>query len=97
MTDYYKQSLNVNLTQRATGFFDKSPIVDRYLREDYRDKLYAKWKESWAAPLSLKGGMSGITCNMITTTGFGELTKVYGPKLAKLFVDTAQQMRYIDG
>jgi hypothetical protein len=80
------------IRRRASKPFPRSPDMDGFIPEVMVPVLYERWKSKrWGEPIVLSGGTLSITCDMIAEVGFQPLSKVYGVRRAKLFMDIAKR------
>lgn len=70
----------------------RSPDMDGFLPDVMVPVLYERWKSKrWGEPIILSGGTLSITCDMVAEVGFQPLSKVYGVRRAKFFMDIAKR------
>ncbi len=80
------------IRRRVSKPFPRSPDIDGFLPEVMIPVLYERWKsKKWGEPMVLSGGTLSITCDMVAEVGFQALSKVYGVRRAKFFMDIAKR------
>lgn len=57
-------------------------VIDGHLSKDANDALYALWEgqDGWPEILSFRGGIKGITCEMVKEVGEQALYKAFRAK-----------------
>ena len=80
---------SIEIRRRTQRLAVRSADIDGFLPNDVVKVLYAKWKNTWEAPIVLSGGTKSITCDMVKDLGFQVLSKVYGVRRAKVLMDAA--------
>jgi hypothetical protein len=83
--------MDVQIRRRTDRLAVRSPDIDGYLPKAVIPVLYERWKTVWGSPVVLHGGISSITCDMVKDVGFQKLSRIYGVRRAKLFMDAAQK------
>lgn len=77
---------------RSGRSFAKSPDIDGFLSESDVEVLYKRWKsKDWGEPITLRGGIISIDCDMILDIPWNSLVKAYGVKRAKRLVDASNK------
>lgn len=82
---------DVIIKRRTKRLAPRSPDVDGFLPSAVVPVLYERWQSAWEAPVVLSGGTKSITCDMVLDVGFQSLSRTYGVRRAKLFVESAQR------
>ena len=81
----------VTIKRRTKRLVPRSPDVDGFIPSAVVPVLYERWKSAWEAPIVLSGGTTSITCDMVLDVGFKALSRTYGVRRAKLFIESAQR------
>lgn len=77
---------------RSGRSFAKSPDIDGFLSTSDVEVLYKRWKsKKWGEPITLRGGIISIDCDMILDIPWNSLVKVYGVQRAKRLVDASNK------
>jgi hypothetical protein len=65
--------------------------IDGFIDEKVAETLYERWNaEEWGAPIEHRGGTTVITCEMVASVGYSELSKTYGVRAAKKLITAAE-------
>lgn len=84
--------VDVIIKRRTQRLAPRSPDIDGFLPDVLVPVLYERWNnEKWGAPSELRGGIKSITCDMVKEVGFQELSRVYGVRRAKTFIEAANK------
>ncbi len=77
---------------RSGRSFAKSPDIDGFLNDLDIAVLYKRWKsKEWGEPITLRGGIISIDCDMILDVPWNSLVKTYGIKRAKRLRDASNK------
>lgn len=75
--------MKITTTRRVRRM--SSPAIDLYLPQEELDVIYDRWGQGvtqfgWDIPLSMRGGITTITCEMVKKVPLSQLEKVYYKK-----------------
>jgi len=74
-----------------------SPAIDLYLSAEDLEVIYERWgaghtKYGWDTPISMRGGITAITCLMMKKVPVEQLEKIYFKKRTQLIVDAMSRV-----
>lgn len=76
---------------RRGSSYARSADIDGWLSDKDVEILYKRWRKTWPTPISFRGGVLSITCDLVLEVGHKLLVKAYGVQRASRLINAAKK------